>query len=79
MRTLAISLFLTLMSCNLSSWEDGPSVQEHKETDRMFKAAEKLTGAAEYQARMMQEQEKKSLKDFKKSKFKRKENAKKSK
>jgi hypothetical protein len=39
-----------LAALNLAhAWEDHPDVQDHRETDRIFKLAQMQTGTAEYE------------------------------
>jgi len=44
-RYLLLSSLLIFNSCY--GWEDHPDVQDHRETDRLFKLAQKQSGVAE--------------------------------
>ena len=67
-------IFFSFVSGSVVGWEDHADVQDHKETDRIFKSAQKQTQAVKHEKDMLIAKEKEDLKNFKSSKFKRKQN-----
>lgn len=69
-----ILMFSVILNLSSYAWDDHADVQDHKETDQLFKEAQKQTKAIEYEKDMLIAKEKEELKNFKSSKFKRKQN-----
>lgn len=61
----AIATVITGVEC----WEDHPDIEDHKETDRIYKAAQRQTGADEYECLEIEKQRQEDLKNYKRSKF----------
>lgn len=61
---IGLIAFAGLFCVNLEGWEDHPDIQDHSETDRIYKLAQIQTGAAAYEAKMIDEQIEKDLEKF---------------
>lgn len=62
-------MFMGISVSNLTAWEDHPDIPDHSETDRIFIAAQKQTGAEEYECLALIEKEQKLIADFLKGIF----------
>ena len=73
-RVLAIAiavLFAILVTISLNAWEDHPD-KEDVETAKLFRLAQKQTGAHAYEQKLLEQQAEEALLHFKDSKFKKK-------
>jgi hypothetical protein len=59
-----LKFLVCLLPLSAMAWEDHPDLDNHKETDRIYKAAQKQTGADKYEDSMRDEQGKKDLEKF---------------
>lgn len=68
---IAIAVVSSLCCASLIAWEDRPDIQDHKETDRIFKLAQKQRNAVTYEKKIADEKASIRLKEYRTSKFKR--------
>ena len=61
---MAFSLTVTTF---LVGWEDHPDIEDHRETDRLYRLACEQTGYDEYE--LLDKEHKEELKNYKRSKF----------
>lgn len=70
---MAIIMTIMLIATTLAiCWEDHPDVENHRETDRIFRQANAQTGYADYEQMQLEKEHQESLKNYKSSKFKKK-------
>jgi hypothetical protein len=86
LRTLTNSITMVLMmfkkvfvlaslcfAVHAFSWEDRPDVEDHRETDRLLRLANEQTGYNEYEREQLEKESQEALKNYKASKFKKKD------
>lgn len=54
------------------TWEDHPDIEDHKDTDRLYKLACEQTGYYEYEREQLEKESQEALLNYKASKFKKK-------